>query len=119
MSADFSKIYKRLSTTTWFVRDCYGTLIDVDRDNRWCNRWRCTTKDVSSWWVPLSPCPNKWNNLFLQDAGQNVLCLRQQVSDANLWQPKNLSSIISIARAGPSIGMASAKVASKERAEPF
>ena len=51
MSVDFSKIYKRLSTTTWSVHDC-GTVLDPDLDNRWCNKWRSTTRDVSSWWVP-------------------------------------------------------------------
>jgi len=32
-SADFSKIYKRLLGTTWFVHDC-DTLLGVDQDNR-------------------------------------------------------------------------------------
>jgi hypothetical protein len=53
MSLEFSKIFKRLSTTTWFVcgRD---PLLDVDQDHRWSNKWRSSVKDVSLWWVPPS-----------------------------------------------------------------
>ena len=69
--------------TTWFVRDC-NTLPDFDQYDRWCNKWRSMIKDASLWWVPLLSCPNKLNNLSRQDAGQNVLPFRQQVSDANL-----------------------------------
>jgi len=42
---DFSKIYKRLSTTTRFVRE-FDTLLNVDKANRWCNKWRFTIKDA-------------------------------------------------------------------------
>jgi len=83
MSADFLKIYKRLSMTIWFVRDC-GALLAVDRDNGWCNKWRSVIKDASSWWVPLLSYPSKRNNLSRQDAGQNVLRFRRQVFDTNL-----------------------------------
>jgi len=37
ISTDFSKNYKRLSETTWFVRD-YHTLLDFDQDDRWHSR---------------------------------------------------------------------------------
>jgi hypothetical protein len=60
--------------------------------------------------VPLSNCPNKWNNIFRQDAGQNALCSGRQVSDMRPLQLKRLSSIISAMQTEPSFGMASAKV---------
>ena len=37
MSADFLRIYRKLSTAIWYVREC-GTLFDLDRANRWCNK---------------------------------------------------------------------------------
>ena len=67
---------------------------------------------------PLSR-PNKWSDLSRQDAGQNVFRSGQQVTDMELRQPNSLSSITSAVHVEPSIDMASAKVASRERAEPF
>ena len=84
MSADFSKIFKRLSTTTWFVRDYYGALPDFNQYDRWSNKWRSTIKGINLWWVPPLSCPNKCNNLSRQDAGQNTLCFRRQMADTNL-----------------------------------
>jgi hypothetical protein len=46
MFLGFLKIYKRLSTTTRLVLDL-GTLLDVDEDSRWCNKWRFTIKDAN------------------------------------------------------------------------
>ena len=44
-SPGFSKIYKRLSPTTRFVHDL-GTISDVDKASRWCNKLRSTSKGV-------------------------------------------------------------------------
>jgi len=43
---DFLKIYKRLPTTTRFVYEL-GTLLNVDKVNRWCNKWRFSIKDAN------------------------------------------------------------------------
>ena len=118
MSMGSSKIYGKPSATTWFVRD-RDTLLEVDQGNRWCNKWRSTIKDVRSWLVPSLSHPNKWNNLFRQDAGQNILHSGQRVSDITLWQPKSLSSIISVARVEPSTDTVDAKAVSEARARPF
>ena len=32
--------------TTRFVHDI-DVLLDVDKDTRWCNKWRFTSKDVN------------------------------------------------------------------------
>ena len=40
------KVWNWLFQTTRCVYD-YGTLLDVDKANRWCNRWRSTTKDTN------------------------------------------------------------------------
>jgi len=48
MSMDSLKIYKRQSMTTWFVYG-YDTFLNVNRDNRWYNKWQSMIKDVNSW----------------------------------------------------------------------
>ena len=80
MPADFSKICKRPSMTTWFVHDC-APLLDVDRGNRWCSKWQSTIKVVGLWLVSPLLRPNKWNNLSRQDTGRDILRSRQQDSD--------------------------------------
>ena len=52
MSVDFLKTYRRSSTTTWSVH-CHHTPLDIDHDNRWCNKWQSMTKVASSWYVSL------------------------------------------------------------------
>ena len=47
-STDSWKTYERPSTTTWFVHD-HDILLYVYRGDRWCNKWRSTTKDVGLW----------------------------------------------------------------------
>ena len=69
--------------TTWFVR-ARGILPDVNQNGRWCNKWQSTIKDARVWWVPFLSFPNKMNNLFRQDAGQDGLHSGLQVSDMKL-----------------------------------
>jgi len=88
MSTNFSKTYERLSATTWFVRGC-ETLLNVDRDNRWYNKWRFTIKGVSGWWVPPISFLEKWNNFPRQSAGRDVLYFGDGYL-TKFWQPKNL-----------------------------
>ena len=36
--------------TTWSVHHC-DSLLTVDHDNRWYNKWQSMIKDASSWYV--------------------------------------------------------------------
>ena len=80
LSTDFSKMHKRLSAAIWFVYD-YDTLLIVDQGYRWQNKRRSTIKNVGLLWVVLPSCPNKRNNLPLQNEGQTALCPGRQMSD--------------------------------------
>ena len=47
MCPTYSRIYGRPSSTSRFVHDL-GAVLDVDRNNRWCNKWRSTSMRAPS-----------------------------------------------------------------------
>ena len=77
------------------------------------------TKGASLWWVFSYSPWNKWNDLFQQDAGQDVLHSGQQVSNMELLQLKRLPLTDSAVQMGLNIAMVGEKAVSKEPVELF
>ena len=66
-SEDVSGLLEDLqeAVNDYLVRPLLWYVLDPDLDNRWCNKWRSTTRDVNSWWVP--PFNVRMNKITLLD----------------------------------------------------